>query len=224
MSLGAQYASQPTVSSGTPTLATRGRYSLLGPDFHRLDRTKLAWRTHSITLVGAGQAVSGNVDSNRLRRLLCVDDKFEFGCCSNRPNRLAPFRPLVSCPYDDDAPHHVVDVRTVGEQVRRPRVTKTPPAAGQRKAISRRKVDNSGGRESAPSAADDTTYSGVASPALRVTARERNHRDRRPRDSSTELTVAHVEIWPPHALGSRRPSLIVTDDQRSSMRDAHHAS
>jgi hypothetical protein len=26
-----------------------GHYSLLGPDFHRLDRTSLAWRTHSIT-------------------------------------------------------------------------------------------------------------------------------------------------------------------------------
>jgi hypothetical protein len=26
-----------------------GRYSLLGPDFHRLDRASFAWRTHSIT-------------------------------------------------------------------------------------------------------------------------------------------------------------------------------
>src|SRR2546429_4485246 len=26
-----------------------GRYPLLGPDFHRLDRTSFAWRTHSIT-------------------------------------------------------------------------------------------------------------------------------------------------------------------------------
>jgi hypothetical protein len=26
-----------------------GRYSLLGPDLHRLDRTSFAWRTHSIT-------------------------------------------------------------------------------------------------------------------------------------------------------------------------------
>ena len=26
-----------------------GRYSLLEPDLHRLDRTSFAWRTHSIT-------------------------------------------------------------------------------------------------------------------------------------------------------------------------------
>jgi hypothetical protein len=26
-----------------------GRYSLLGPDFHRQDRTSFAWRTYSIT-------------------------------------------------------------------------------------------------------------------------------------------------------------------------------
>jgi hypothetical protein len=32
---------ETTVTSGHATLATRGHYPLLGPDFHRLDRTNL---------------------------------------------------------------------------------------------------------------------------------------------------------------------------------------
>src|SRR6516164_221866 len=45
----AVYASQPTSPLTTQHSLPSGRYSLLGPDFHRLDRTSFAWRTHSIT-------------------------------------------------------------------------------------------------------------------------------------------------------------------------------
>jgi hypothetical protein len=38
-----------------------GRYSLLGPDFHRLDRTSFAWRTHSITSSARAISVGGMV-------------------------------------------------------------------------------------------------------------------------------------------------------------------
>src|SRR3954468_4731481 len=45
----AVYASQPLSPVATQHSLPSGRYSLLGPDFHRLDRTSFAWRTHSIT-------------------------------------------------------------------------------------------------------------------------------------------------------------------------------
>src|SRR5262249_53059255 len=45
----AVYASQPLSPAATQHSLPSGRYSLLGPDFHRLDRASFAWRTHSIT-------------------------------------------------------------------------------------------------------------------------------------------------------------------------------
>jgi hypothetical protein len=36
-----------------------GRYSLLRPDFHRLDRTSFAWRTHSIISSARASSLSG---------------------------------------------------------------------------------------------------------------------------------------------------------------------
>src|SRR5262249_51979198 len=45
----AVYASQPTSPLTTQHSLPSRRYSLLGPDLHRLDRTSFAWRTHSIT-------------------------------------------------------------------------------------------------------------------------------------------------------------------------------
>ncbi len=36
-----------------------GHYSLLGPDFHRLDRASFAWRTHSITSSARASSVGG---------------------------------------------------------------------------------------------------------------------------------------------------------------------
>jgi hypothetical protein len=37
-----------------------GRYSLLGPDFHRLDRASFAWRTHSITSSARASTLFGS--------------------------------------------------------------------------------------------------------------------------------------------------------------------
>src|SRR4029079_12654846 len=45
----AVYASQPLSPVATQHSLPSGRYSLLGPDFHRQDRAHFAWRTHSIT-------------------------------------------------------------------------------------------------------------------------------------------------------------------------------
>jgi hypothetical protein len=49
----AVYASQPLSPVATQHSLPSGRYSLLGPVFHRLDRTSFAWRTHSITYLAA---------------------------------------------------------------------------------------------------------------------------------------------------------------------------
>src|SRR5262249_15283807 len=43
----AVYASRPLSPVATQHSLPSGRYSLLVPDFHRLDRTSFAWRTHS---------------------------------------------------------------------------------------------------------------------------------------------------------------------------------
>src|SRR5215831_7968722 len=45
----AVYASQPPSPVATQHSLPSGRYPLLGPDFHRLDRTSFSWRTHSMT-------------------------------------------------------------------------------------------------------------------------------------------------------------------------------
>jgi hypothetical protein len=55
------YASQPPSPVATQHSLPSGRYSLLGPDFHRLDRTSFAWRTHSITS-SAVAAIAGPAD------------------------------------------------------------------------------------------------------------------------------------------------------------------
>jgi hypothetical protein len=41
------YASQPLSPVATQHSLSSGRYSLLEPDLHRLDRTSFAWRTYS---------------------------------------------------------------------------------------------------------------------------------------------------------------------------------
>jgi hypothetical protein len=51
------YASRPLSPVAPQHSLQSGRYSLLGPDFHRQDRTSFAWRTYSIT----SSARSGNV-------------------------------------------------------------------------------------------------------------------------------------------------------------------
>src|SRR5262245_22432649 len=55
----AVYASQPLSPVATQHSLPSGRYSLLGPDLHRLDRTSFAWRTHSITSSARASSIGG---------------------------------------------------------------------------------------------------------------------------------------------------------------------
>src|SRR6266567_3506918 len=62
----AVYASHPLSPVVTQHSLPSGRYSLLGPDFHRLDRTSFSWRTHSITSSARPSSVSGTVRPSAL--------------------------------------------------------------------------------------------------------------------------------------------------------------
>src|SRR4029450_1332657 len=63
----AVYASQPTSPLTTQHSLPSGRYSLLGPDFHRLDRTSFCL-AHSLDhLVGAGEQRGRNFNAKRAR-------------------------------------------------------------------------------------------------------------------------------------------------------------
>src|SRR5262249_28389127 len=68
----AVYASQPLSPVATQHSLPSGRYSLLGPDFHRLDRTSFAWRTHSITLSASASSLSGTVMPSSLAALISM--------------------------------------------------------------------------------------------------------------------------------------------------------
>jgi hypothetical protein len=74
----------PTVASGHATLATKQDASpLLGPDFHRLDRTSF-WLAHSLDhLVGKRKQIVGDREVERPGGLE-VDDQFEFGGLQDR--------------------------------------------------------------------------------------------------------------------------------------------
>ena len=74
----AVYASRPLSPVATQHSLPSGRYSLLGPDFHRLDRTSFAWRTHSITSSARASRDGGTVEAERLGGLE-IDHQFVLG-------------------------------------------------------------------------------------------------------------------------------------------------
>src|SRR6201997_1889213 len=63
----AVYASRPLSPVATQHSLPSGRYPLLGPDFHRLDRTSLRLGHSFNHLVGAQQERLGNGEAKRLR-------------------------------------------------------------------------------------------------------------------------------------------------------------
>src|SRR5467141_3108610 len=77
----AVYASRPPSPVATQHSLPSGRYSLLGPDFHRLDRTSFTWRTHShhLNLAPIAATRSRPIRWRKLRfpRLSIIADGFE---------------------------------------------------------------------------------------------------------------------------------------------------
>src|SRR5262245_48085507 len=88
----AVYASQPLSPLATQHSLPSGRYSLLGPDFHRLDRASFAWRTHSITSSARASSVGGTSIPSALAVLRLMIRSNLVGCTTGRSLGLSPLR------------------------------------------------------------------------------------------------------------------------------------
>src|SRR5512143_125750 len=85
----AVYASQPPSPVATQHSLPSGRYSLLGPVFHRLDRTSFAWRTHSITSSASNINESAIFNPSDLAVLRFTISSNLVGCRTGRSAGLA---------------------------------------------------------------------------------------------------------------------------------------
>src|SRR5262245_38341515 len=90
----AVYASQPLSPAATQHSLPSGRYSLLGPDFHRLDRASFAWRTHSITSSARASSLSGIWRPSALAVLRLITNSNLVGCSTGNSAGFAPLRIL----------------------------------------------------------------------------------------------------------------------------------
>src|SRR6185312_4094523 len=88
----AVYASQPTSPLTTQHSLPSGRYSLLGPDFHRLDRTSFAWRTHSITSSARASSVGGISRPSAFAVLRLITSSYLVGACTGKSAGFSPLR------------------------------------------------------------------------------------------------------------------------------------
>src|SRR5262249_15635408 len=88
----AVYASQPLSPVATQHSLPSGRYSLLGPDFHRLDRTSFAWRTHSITSSARASTDVGTSRPSALAVLRLFTSSYLVGAWTGRSAGFSPLR------------------------------------------------------------------------------------------------------------------------------------
>src|SRR6266576_3240682 len=88
----AVYASQPPSPVATQHSLPSGRYSLLGPDLHRLDRTSFAWRTHSITSSASASSVGGISRPSVVAVLRLITNSNLVGCSTGRSPGFVPLR------------------------------------------------------------------------------------------------------------------------------------
>ena len=84
----AVYASRPLSPVATQHSLPSGRYSLLGPDFHRLDRASFAWRTHSITSSARASSDGGTSRPSALAVLRLITSSNLVGCMHRQVGRL----------------------------------------------------------------------------------------------------------------------------------------
>ena len=113
----AVYASQPLSPVATQHSLPSGRYSLLGPDFHRLDRTSFAWRTHSITSSARASSVGGTSRPSALAVFRLIAE-LELGRLLDRQvGRLGALQDLVD--VVGGAPEQVRIIWSIGHQTAR---------------------------------------------------------------------------------------------------------
>jgi hypothetical protein len=68
------------------------RYSLLGPDFHRQDRTSFAWRTHSITSSASARSFAGMSRRSAFAVLRLMTNSNLVGCTTGRSAGFSPLK------------------------------------------------------------------------------------------------------------------------------------
>src|SRR5215470_493897 len=91
----AVYASRPLSPVAAQHSLPSGRYSLLGPDFHRLDRTSLRLAHSFDHLVGAGEQSGRHLEAKRPRGLE-VDHQLILGRSLHRQvGRLLAFEDAI---------------------------------------------------------------------------------------------------------------------------------
>src|SRR6476646_9197302 len=88
----AVYASQPLSPVATQHSLPSGRYSLLGPDFHRLDRASFAWRTHSITSSARASSDGGTATPSIRAVWALMTSSNLLDCTTGRSAGFAPLR------------------------------------------------------------------------------------------------------------------------------------
>src|SRR6476646_7801310 len=88
----AVYASRLLSPVATQHSLPSGRYSLLGPDFHRQDRASFAWRTHSITSSARRRSDVGNSMPIAFAVLRLTTSSYLTGCSTGRSPGWAPLK------------------------------------------------------------------------------------------------------------------------------------
>src|SRR5499425_2724645 len=88
----AVYASPPLSPVATQHSLPSGRYSLLGPDLHRLDRTSFAWRTHSITSSARASTDGGISRPSAFAVLRLMTSSYLVGACTGKSPGFSPLR------------------------------------------------------------------------------------------------------------------------------------
>src|SRR3954454_14551648 len=86
----AVYASRLLSPVATQHSLPSGRYSLLGPDFHRQDRTSFAWRTHSITSSARARIDGGISRPSAFAVLRFITSLYLTGACTGNSAGFSP--------------------------------------------------------------------------------------------------------------------------------------
>src|SRR5215470_20251061 len=88
----AVYASKPLSPVAAQHSLPSGRYPLLGPDFHRPDRTSFCWRTYSSTSSARASSDGGTVMPSAFAVLRLMTSSYLVGACTGSSPGFSPLR------------------------------------------------------------------------------------------------------------------------------------